>query len=149
MQKTMKKYREHVKKVETSNPKTGVYTQKLNHEAAAINQKEIEQLEASTRRFLGQDIVSSSLDEINELGRKLEHALTTVRARKANLYEEQERCLLEENARLWQEKTSLCQKHVGISPPQYSMKEKDMVDCSENKQFTEVETDLFIGLRLS
>ncbi|KAI3705825.1 hypothetical protein L1987_76069 [Smallanthus sonchifolius] len=137
MQKTIEKYRERVKIDENCNRK---FTQQQKHQATTIQQK-LEQLEASQRKFLGEDIESCSLDEVSELGSKLEHTLRTIRARKACLCKElieklqaEERSLLEENARLWQQKTSLCQK---------------LVVCGESIQFTDVETDLFLGLRLT
>ncbi|KAI3783909.1 hypothetical protein L1987_42999 [Smallanthus sonchifolius] len=151
--KTIEKYSEHVKKDENCNQEFDLFTQQQNHQATTIQQK-LEHLEASGRKFLGEDIESCSLDEISELGSKLEHTLRTIRARKACLCKEliekleaEERCLLEENARLWQQKTSLCQKLVGISPPKYSMKQKDILACRESIQFSEVETDLFLGLK--
>ncbi|PWA95442.1 GSOC1 protein [Artemisia annua] len=155
MQKTIEKYREHVKKDENCNPEMEVNTQQLKDEAAIIQQK-IEQLEAAQRKFLGQDLVSCSLDELSELDSKLEHTLRTIRARKAQLFKEQidklkakERYLLEENARLCQENKSLSQKRVVNPPQQHSMKQKDVVICSHaSSQFSDVETELFVGLRL-
>ncbi|XP_076952774.1 MADS-box protein AGL42-like [Bidens hawaiensis] len=142
MQKIIQKYREYVTIDDNCKPETEVYTQQLKHQDAARIQHEIQQLEASKRNFLGQDLVSCSLDEISELGSKLEHALRFVWAKKATLFKEQienlkakERCHLEENARLWQEKTSLGQKFTKV------------VARSEN--IKEVDTNLFIGLRLS
>nr|XP_043614499.1 MADS-box protein AGL42-like isoform X2 [Erigeron canadensis] len=129
MQETIERYREHVNMDRSYNPNTEVHNQKLKQEAAIIK-REIEQLEASQRRFLGQDLVSCSLDELSELDSRLEHTLRTVRARK-------ERYLLEENSRLCQENTSLCQK------------QRDTLKCSRSSKFSEVETDLFVGLRLS
>nr|GEW59310.1 MADS-box protein AGL42 [Tanacetum cinerariifolium] len=136
MQKTVEKYREHAKKDENCNPEMEVNTQQLKDEAAIIQQK-IEQLEASQRKFLGQDLVSCSLGELSELDSKLEHTLRTIRARKAQLFKElfdklkaKERYLLEQNARLCQENTSLSQKRVVNPPQQHSMKQKDVVKCS-------------------
>ncbi|GKC06325.1 MADS-box protein AGL42-like protein isoform X1, partial [Tanacetum coccineum] len=154
--KTVQKYREHVKKDENCNPEMEVNTQQLKDEAAIIQQK-IEQLEASQRKFLGQDLVSCSLGELSELDSKLEHTLRTIRARKAQLFKEQfdklkakERYLLEQNERLCQENRCLSQKQVVNPPQQHSMKQKDVVICSHaSSQFSEVETELFVGLRLS
>nr|XP_043614500.1 MADS-box protein AGL42-like isoform X3 [Erigeron canadensis] len=124
MQETIERYREHVNMDRSYNPNTEVHNQKLKQEAAIIK-REIEQLEASQRRFLGQDLVSCSLDELSELDSRLEHTLRTVRARKAQLFKEQienlkakERYLLEENSRLCQENTSLCQKRYVEMQPQ-------------------------------
>uniref|UniRef100_A0A251S9V2 Putative K-box region and MADS-box transcription factor family protein n=2 Tax=Helianthus annuus TaxID=4232 RepID=A0A251S9V2_HELAN len=154
MRKTIERYREHVKKDENCIPETEVNTQKLKKESAIIQQK-LEQLEASRRKYLGQDLVSCSLDEVIELDSKLEHALRTIRERKAHLFKEQteklkakERYLMEENARLVQETAILCQKRDRISPQHY-VKEKDVITRSQSSPFSEVETDLFVGLRPS
>ncbi|KAI3508225.1 hypothetical protein L1887_23231 [Cichorium endivia] len=153
MQKTIDKYRAHVKKDENCTPLNEAHIQQLKHEAAAI-QQQIAQLEVSQRRLLGQDLVSCSLDELSDLDSKLEYTLRTIRARKAQLFKEQveklkakERHLLEENARLCQENTRLCQQRIAIPSQQYSMKQKDPVICSRSSQFSEVETELFVGLR--
>ncbi|KAK1431660.1 hypothetical protein QVD17_08183 [Tagetes erecta] len=143
MKKTIEKYHAHVNKDENYNHGIEPYTEQQKCEAAIIQQN-IEQLEASRRMFLGQDLVSCSLDEISTIGSKLEHSLRTVRATKARLYNEhieklkaKEQCLLEENARLCQENISLSQK------------QKDMVVCRQSIRFMEVETDLCIGPRVS
>ncbi|KAM0039005.1 putative transcription factor, K-box [Helianthus debilis subsp. tardiflorus] len=154
MRKTIERYREHVKKDENCIPETEVNTQKLRKESAIIQQK-LEQLEASRRKYLGQDLVSCSLDEVIELDSKLEHALRTIRERKAHLFKEQteklkakERYLMEENARLVQETAILSQKRDRISPQRYA-KEKDVITSNQSSPFSEVETDLFVGLRPS
>ncbi|KAL8233774.1 hypothetical protein R6Q59_019874 [Mikania micrantha] len=154
MQNTIKKYREYARKDEKCSLEIEGHTQQLKHEAAIIQQK-LEQLEASQRKLLGQDIVSCSLDEISELDSKLQYTLKIIRERKAHLFKEQteslkekERYLLEENARLCRQSTSLCQKHDGISPQHY-MKQKDVTTCNQSFQFSEEETDLFVGLSLS
>ncbi|KAK9070353.1 hypothetical protein SSX86_010755 [Deinandra increscens subsp. villosa] len=173
MEKTVEKYREHVKKEENYNLETEVHTQKLKQEAIIIQQN-LEQLEASQRKFLGQDIVSCSLDEVCELDTNLEHTLKIVRERKAHVFNEQteklkakvciyfaifleikifllhpfhvqERYLLEENAELCQKSSSLSQKIVGTSRQQH----KDVITWSPSSQFSEVETGLYVGLTRS
>lgn len=155
MQKTIEKYRAHVKKDEICTPENEVHTQQIKLEAASI-QQHIEKLEVSQRRLLGQDLVSCSVDELTSLDSKLEHTLRTIRARKAQLFKEQveklkakEKYILEENARLCQENRSLCQKHIAIPPQQYWMKQKDLGTFSQSSQFSEVETGLFVGLHVS
>ncbi|CAI9302359.1 unnamed protein product [Lactuca saligna] len=155
MQKTIEKYRADVKKDEICTPENEVHVQQLKQEAAAI-QQQIEQLEISQRRLLGQDLVSCSVEELSHLDSKLEHTLRTIRARKTQLFKEQveklkakERYLLEENARLCKENTSLCQKRIANPSQAYSTKQKDPVTSNQNSQFSEVETELFVGLRVS
>ncbi|GMP70065.1 hypothetical protein CsSME_00029088 [Camellia sinensis var. sinensis] len=106
MQKTIERYGEHVKMVQTNNPNEEQFTEQLEHEATIMSQK-IKIIEAHQRKFLGQDLASCSVEELREIGSQLEQSLRSVRARKELLFKEQidrlkekERLLLEENAKL-------------------------------------------------
>ncbi|GJS22913.1 MADS-box protein AGL42-like protein isoform X1 [Tanacetum coccineum] len=143
IQKTVEKYREHVKKDENCNPEMEVNTQQLKDEAAIIQQK-IEQLEASQRKFLGQDLASCSLGELSELDSKLEHTLRTIRARKAQLFKEQfdklkakaqERYTFGAMIRLCQENTSFSKSVCEVDTPNRVLTEckRFVVICSIGK----------------
>nr|CBX45125.1 GSOC1 protein [Gerbera hybrid cultivar] len=145
IKKTIQKYRDHAKANESCNTEIEPQNQlqNLKHDTAAI-QKKIEQLEVSERKLLGQNLGSCSLDELLKLDSKLEHSLTIVRERKAQLFKEQieklkakERFLLDENAQLCQENTCLGEKI------------DTTVTSSQSIQNSEVETELFIGPCLS
>ncbi|ESR35054.1 hypothetical protein CICLE_v10006217mg [Citrus x clementina] len=117
----------------------------LKHEIANMIEK-IEHIEVSQRKLLGQDLGSCTNEELQELDDQLERSLRSIRARKAQLFNEQmgqlkekERLLLEDNARL-------CIK-CGQKPWQQSTQRKEAVNnCSQSGQSSDIETELFIGL---
>ncbi|KAI8006663.1 MADS-box protein AGL42 [Camellia lanceoleosa] len=148
MQKTIERYGEHVKVVQTNNPNEEQFTQQLEHEATIMSQK-IKIIEAYQRKFLGQDLASCSVEELGEIGSQLEQSLRSVRARKELLFKEQidqlkekERLLLEENAKLHEK---CAEKPWQLQPA----KEKEVAMSSRSSLSSEmVETELFIGLPL-
>ncbi|KAK9181701.1 hypothetical protein WN944_024840 [Citrus x changshan-huyou] len=121
------------------------HMQQLKHEIANMIEK-IEHIEVSQRKLLGQDLGSCTNEELQELDDQLERSLRSIRARKAQLFNEQmgqlkekERLLLEDNARL-------CIK-CGQKPWQQSTQRKEAVNnCSQSCQSSDIETELFIGL---
>ncbi|XP_024991235.1 MADS-box protein AGL42-like [Cynara cardunculus var. scolymus] len=142
IKKTIQKYRDNAKANESCN-EIEPQNQQLKHDATII-QKKIEQLEVSQRKLMGQNLASCSVDELLKLDSKLEHSLTIIRARKNLLFKDQienlkakERFLLEENTRLCQQNTSLCEKEIHVT-----------ATSRESIQNLEVETELFIGSRL-
>ncbi|KAF5947662.1 hypothetical protein HYC85_013619 [Camellia sinensis] len=134
MQKTIERYGEHVKMVQTNNPNEEQFTQQLEHEATIMSQK-IKIIEAHQRKFLGQDLASCSVEELREIGSQLEQSLRSVRARKELLFKEQIDRLKEKCAeKPWQ-----------LQPA----KEKEVAMSSRSSLSSEmVETELFIGLPL-
>ncbi|PIN01410.1 MADS box transcription factor [Handroanthus impetiginosus] len=82
------------------------HMQHLKHEAAMMSRK-IELLENSHRKFLGHNLGTCSMEELQNIGEQLERSLKNIRSRKAQLFEEEteklqtkEKSLLEENERL-------------------------------------------------
>lgn len=143
MQSAIERYREHAKQVETNNPELEQYMQNLKQDAESMAKK-IELLEFSQRKLLGQGLSSCSLDEILEIDSQLEKSLKSIRARKAQIFQEQieqlkerEKQLLEENARLSQKDTRQWQ---------LSAQPSEGVTYSQSSPSSEVETELFIGL---
>ncbi|KAL6321256.1 hypothetical protein AAG906_016290 [Vitis piasezkii] len=143
MQSAIERYREHAKQVETNNPELEQYMQNLKQDAESMAKK-IELLEVSQRKLLGQGLSSCSLDEILEIDSQLEKSLKSIRARKAQIFQEQieelkerEKQLLEENARLRQKDTRQWQ---------LSAQPSEGVTYSQSSPSSEVETELFIGL---
>lgn len=145
MQKTIERYYRYTNEGQIDNSGTEQYMQLLKHEIANMVNT-IEQIEVSQRKLLGQDLGSCTNEELQELDDQLEQSLRSIRARKAQLFNEQmgqlkekERLLLEENARL-------CAK-CGAKPRQQSTQGKEAVNhCSQNSQSSDIETELFIGL---
>uniref|UniRef100_A0A5B6YVG3 Putative MADS-box protein SOC1-like n=1 Tax=Davidia involucrata TaxID=16924 RepID=A0A5B6YVG3_DAVIN len=144
MQKMIERYREFAKVEQTNNLEFHLYMQQLKNETTNM-EKTIELLEVSTRRLLGQDLGSCSVEQLHEIDSQLQQSLRNIRARKAQLHEEQieqlqakERLLLEENAKLWEK--------CGMKTQQPQAKEKEIVRFLQSSQSSEVETELFIGL---
>ncbi|XP_073066063.1 MADS-box protein AGL42-like [Primulina eburnea] len=131
MQKIIERYLENAKEDRNNSIVVEQQIQNLKHEAAFISKK-IELLENSQRNILGQNLGTSSLEDLQEIDRKLEKSLKKIRDRKDQLYKEEveklqakEKLLLEENAILSQKSGLEGRCRSTIS--------------------TEVVTDLFIG----
>ncbi|XP_011033831.1 PREDICTED: agamous-like MADS-box protein AGL19 [Populus euphratica] len=104
--------------------------------------KKIELLEVSKRKILGEGLETCSTDELQQLENQLERGLTRIRARKNQLFRErveklkaEEKIMLEENRRL-REKCGMQQLDLSSTRKQQLL---------EDRQITEVETELFIG----
>ncbi|KAH9678043.1 MADS-box protein AGL42 [Citrus sinensis] len=145
MQKTLERYYRYTEERQIDRNGMERYMQQLKHEIANMIEK-IEHIEVSQRKLLGQDLGSCTNEELQELDDQLERSLRSIRARKAQLFNEQmgqlkekERLLLEDNARL-------CIK-CGQKPWQQSTQRKEAVNnCSQSGQSSDIETELFIGL---
>jgi len=145
MQKTIERYLERSKEAQGNNVEVEQYTQNLKHEAANLA-KNIEFLEDSQRKFLGQNLASCSLEELQDIGSKLERSLNSIRAKKEQVFREQinqlkskEQLLLEENARLSEQ----CGVEMSKSPE----KENKSLGQSSSQGSDLVETELYFGLR--
>ncbi|XP_044505549.1 MADS-box protein SOC1-like isoform X2 [Mangifera indica] len=133
MEKTIDRYSEHKKEVVANQPETEEHMQ----DDIANMVKEIEIIEVSQRKLLGEDLGSCSVDELVNIDSQLERSLCNIRARKAELYKERieqlkakEKLLLEENERL-------CLK--ALAP------QKGATHNSKSFQNSELETELSIG----
>ncbi|GLU21018.1 hypothetical protein SLE2022_371840 [Rubroshorea leprosula] len=105
MQKTIERYYMYSKEIPTFKPEKEQHMQHLRIETANMFKK-IEFLEVSKRKLLGQGLGSCSVEELQEIGCQLEQSLKNIRARKAQLYQEEihrlkakEKMLLEENVK--------------------------------------------------
>ncbi|XP_013618551.1 PREDICTED: agamous-like MADS-box protein AGL19 isoform X2 [Brassica oleracea var. oleracea] len=97
----------------------------------------------TSRKLLGQELASCSLEELQEIDSQLQRSLAKVRARKAQLFREQleklkakEKQLLEENVRLHQK--TVLEPWRGSTDQQEKFR---VIDLN-----LEVATDLVIGL---
>lgn len=146
IEKTLGRYHEYAKQDQSNDTEIEQHMQHLKHEKANILKK-IELLEVSQRKLLGQNIGSCSMEELQEMDSQLELSLRNIRARKAQLFQEEieklktkERFLSEENARLIQK--------FGAKPwPLTNAKPKEIATFSRGRrtQSSNVETELFIG----
>ncbi|KAF3527803.1 hypothetical protein DY000_02038317 [Brassica cretica] len=128
------------------------YVQELKNEMVIMADK-IELLRRHSRRLMGQDH-SCSVEELNEIISKIEKSLTNVRSRKAKLNEDKIEKLKEETAKekeVFNEGSRLRQMFEAQplwmqSRSLKSEKSAPSCDCG-NMNISDVETDLFIGLR--
>ncbi|XP_073143686.1 MADS-box protein AGL42-like [Henckelia pumila] len=147
MERTIERFREHVKEEWKANTKGEQQTEDMKHEAEILSKK-IELLENSQRKFLGHEVGMCSMEEIHEMENQLEKSLKNIRTRKAQLFSEEieklqakEKLLLEENARL-------TEKDEFKSTPNI-VGDLNLMEIPSSSQSTltccEVITELFIG----
>ncbi|KAL0397821.1 UNVERIFIED_CONTAM: MADS-box protein SOC1 [Sesamum calycinum] len=81
----------------------------LKHEAATM-MKKIEQLEASKRKLLGENLGNCSIEELQQLEQQLERSVSIIRARKMQVYKQQIEQLKEKGRALAAENAMLSEK---------------------------------------
>ncbi|KAF3966985.1 hypothetical protein CMV_008965 [Castanea mollissima] len=143
MQETIERYRRHTKDTQTTNKSIEQNMQHLKHEAAAM-MKKIEHLEVSKRRLLGEGLGTCSLEELQQIEEQLERSVSSIRARKAQVFKEQIELLKEKEKVLAAENARLCEK-CGIQPQQGSNEQREILPYEESSPSSDVETELFIG----
>ncbi|KAF8008622.1 hypothetical protein BT93_K2323 [Corymbia citriodora subsp. variegata] len=144
IQKTIDRYRRSTNDADTYRANMEQYILHLKQETTDMERK-IELLEVSLRKLSGQCLGSCSIDEIQKIGDQLERSLSSIRARKAQLFEDQiqqlqekERSLKEENAKL----LAKCHENSWRSRAH----PRAAAIQSWSSRSTDVETGLFIGL---
>ncbi|CAN4111668.1 unnamed protein product [Withania somnifera] len=119
--------------------------QYMQHEAASL-MKKIELLELSKRKFLGEGLQSCTLQEVQQIEKQLERTVSTIRARKIQVFTEQVERLKEKGNILAAENAKLREKFSGLQQRQTPSGENEgealYTDGSEK---SDVETELFIG----
>ncbi|XP_028087325.1 MADS-box protein SOC1-like isoform X1 [Camellia sinensis] len=141
--KTIERYQRNTKEQDGSGRKEAEENlQHLKEEAVSMSQK-IELIEASKRKLLGDCLESCCINELQLIEEQLEKSLHNIRARKTLLYKEkieqlkeEEKILTEENQKL-REKCEVRSPHLPIPL---------LVAPEPNREFSDVETELFIGL---
>ncbi|CAL1371394.1 unnamed protein product [Linum trigynum] len=110
MQKTIGRYQKYAAAgLEVDKRGADYCIQQLKQESASMA-KNIEQLEASRRKLLGEQLGSCSLEEIRNIGEQLERSLTNIRRRKDEMFMEQMKQLRLQERELLQQKATLCEK---------------------------------------
>ncbi|KAF3661954.1 putative protein FAM63B-like [Capsicum annuum] len=111
--KTIERYQKNDKNSRHDKTLLEQTTEHLKEEVVSMSKK-LELLENSKRRLLGEDLDSSSIDELEQAEEQLDLSLRNIRARKNQLFREQisllkyeEKVLVEENAEL-REKVRHC-----------------------------------------
>uniref|UniRef100_A0A7C9CMM9 MADS-box domain-containing protein n=1 Tax=Opuntia streptacantha TaxID=393608 RepID=A0A7C9CMM9_OPUST len=151
MQETIARYLRHTRDTQQDKEKTNeenMQLQTLKEEAANLTKK-IEEIEASKRRLLGENLASCSLPELQQLENQLERSVTKIRARKNQVFSEQIRLLKEKEKQLAAENMKLSEKcsQYGLQRKETSNPgAEDTPSEDTNSQISEVETDLYIGL---
>ncbi|CAK9319019.1 unnamed protein product [Citrullus colocynthis] len=109
--------------------------------------KEIESLEVSKRKLLGEGLGSSSYEELQQIEQQLERSLAHVRARKHEVYKEQIEQLREKEKNLEAENAKLAKKYFVERKPQQSATQQlaEVSACPGSSSVSDVETELFIG----
>lgn len=145
MHETIERYQKHTKEMQANNPPVEQNTQHLKQEAASM-MKKIEQLETSKRKLLGEGLTTCSIEELQQLEQQLERSVTTIRARKMQVYKQQIEHLKEKGKALAAENAILCEKFgIQIKEKGSNAEEKTIAPSAEISEVSDVETELFIG----
>lgn len=139
--KTVERYQKRIHDLGSSHKRED-NTQQAKGETYGLARK-IEQLEISKRKFLGEGLDASSIEELQQLENQLERSLTKIRAKKYQLLREELDKLKEKERNLTAENKMLLEKYEmgrgGIIPKTTS----EDLDTEESEM--EVVTDLLIG----
>ncbi|CAL9192323.1 unnamed protein product [Musa hybrid cultivar] len=147
VQMTIERYMMHTKDAGISKKATEQSTQ-LKFEATSMTER-IKFLEDHKRKLLGEDLVSCSVEELNELELQLETSLNSIKQTRRRL-------LLEKIARLNEEETELLKENALLRqqvkyksearPKQTAIQEADLDDHASQEKNMEVDTELLIGM---
>ncbi|KAK4418717.1 MADS-box protein SOC1 [Sesamum alatum] len=147
MHETIERYQQYTKEIQANNPPAEHDMQHLKHEAATM-MKKIEQLEASKRKLLGENLGSCTIEELQRLEQQLERSVSIIRARKMQVYKQQIEQLKEKGRALAAENALLSEK-FGVHEQQRAGSNEErggVVGSAEISEISDVETELFIGL---
>ncbi|KAL1830261.1 hypothetical protein ACET3Z_008673 [Daucus carota] len=144
MHETIERYRKHTKDVQSNNTHVAQNMQHLKHETATLAKK-IELLEVSKRKLLGEGLGSCSITELQQIEQQLEKSVSTVRARKMQVFKEQIEQLKEKEKNLAADNAMLLAKYE-VQPRQESPEDGgNITSTTETSENSDVETELFIG----
>jgi hypothetical protein len=156
MQNIIQRHEIHVKDNPSNNHKLPPEenTQHLKNEAENM-MKKIEILELSKRKLLGEGLGQCTLEELQQIEQQLEKSVSSIRARKTQVFKEQIQQLKEkgkalaaENARLHEK---CCMEPLQVRKPEENEKDQNNDDdddemvYEESSPISDVETELFIG----
>ncbi|KAL0464708.1 UNVERIFIED_CONTAM: MADS-box protein SOC1 [Sesamum latifolium] len=147
MHETIERYQQYTKEIQANNPPVEHNMQHLKHEAATM-MKKIEQLEASKRKLLGENLGNCSIEELQQLEQQLERSVSIIRARKMQVYKQQIEQLKEKGRALAAENAMLSEKfgvHGQLQRAGSNEERGGVVGSAEISEISDVETELFIG----
>ncbi|KAK3403834.1 hypothetical protein EUGRSUZ_K00207 [Eucalyptus grandis] len=143
IRKTIDRYRRSTN-VDTYQANVERYILHLKQETTDMERK-IELLEVSQQKLSGQCLGSCSINEIQEIGDQLEQSLSSIRKRKAQLFNDQIQQLQAKERHLKEENAKLLAKFLA-NPWQSTAHPRAAAINSRSSRGTDVETGLFIGL---
>ncbi|KAL3322056.1 hypothetical protein AABB24_039605 [Solanum stoloniferum] len=117
-------------------------TEHLEEEVMSMT-RNLEVLENTKRRLLGEDLESCSIDELEKVEGQLDQSLRNIRAKKNQLFKEQISLLKDEEKVLLEKNAELREKYEARSLPLFIDRQEDE---SPQARKMEVDTQLFIGL---
>ncbi|KAI5598547.1 hypothetical protein POPTR_002G151700v4 [Populus trichocarpa] len=148
VQETIERYQRHVKESNTNKQTSELNMEQLKGEAASMIKK-IEILEVSKRKLLGECLGSCTVEELQQIEQQLERSVSTIRARKNQVFREQIEQLKQKEKQLTAENARLSNKS-GVQPWRVlSREQRENLPCEEQRDsssISDVETELFIGL---
>ncbi|KAG5251491.1 MADS-box protein [Salix suchowensis] len=147
VQETIERYQMHVKESNTNKQANGQNMEQLKDEAAGMI-KTIEILEVSKRKLLGECLGSCTIEDLQQIEQQLERSVSTIRARKTQVYKEKIEHLKQKEKLLTAENAKLSEKSGG-QPWQVAREQRENLPSEEQREsssISDVETELFIGL---
>ncbi|KAJ6390907.1 hypothetical protein OIU77_025002 [Salix suchowensis] len=167
VQETIERYQMHVKESNTNKQANGQnmetrvhcveslkkdmnlvgFGSQLKDEAAGMI-KTIEILEVSKRKLLGECLGSCTIEDLQQIEQQLERSVSTIRARKTQVYKEKIEHLKQKEKLLTAENAKLSEKSGG-QPWQVAREQRENLPSEEQREsssISDVETELFIGL---
>ncbi|KAF5761455.1 putative transcription factor MADS-MIKC family [Helianthus annuus] len=146
MEETIERYRNHVKDVQPENSSSveDAQWQHLKDETASMAKK-IELLELAKRKFLGEGLGSSTIEELLQIEQQLERSVSIIRARKMQVYNEQIEELQAKEKMLACQNAMLTGKCLGQTKEKTEEQRTNLL-TAEHGESSDVETELFIGL---
>ncbi|KAL7233435.1 hypothetical protein ACSBR1_017121 [Camellia fascicularis] len=116
MQETVQRYQRHTKDVQSNNALLLEHNMQHLKDEAADMSKKIELLEAAKRKLLGECLGSCTIEELQQIEQQLERSVSTVRARKMQVFQEHIAQLKEKEKILAAENALLCEKVILFFP---------------------------------
>ncbi|KAJ9556361.1 hypothetical protein OSB04_010975 [Centaurea solstitialis] len=144
MKETIERYRSHVKELRTQDSPCPEDVQHLRQLATGMA-KQIELLEVTKRKLLGEGLGSTTIEELLQIEQQLERSVCIIRARKMQVYYEQIEQLHAKEQTLASENAILNEKYQLQSVEGSEEREANFVVTENEDATSDVETELFIG----
>ncbi|XP_024996532.1 MADS-box protein SOC1-like isoform X2 [Cynara cardunculus var. scolymus] len=144
MKETIERYRSHVKEIRTQNSPCPEDVQHLRQLATGMA-KQIELLEVTKRKLLGEGLGSTTIEELLHIEQQLERSVCIIRARKMQVYYEQIQQLHAKEQTLASENATLNEKCHFVNEQGSKERGANFVVTENEDTISDVETDLFIG----